>query len=141
MTTTLEAPRVTQKTAEPIRFVSPIPGFPDDVEFDLAFDDDPHIKLGELVSRNNPEAHFFVCPPAGLFGRYTPPLPDSAVIALGVPDPSDLVVLVLLNVSDRSVGPTANLMAPIVINVATRQAIQVVLDDRYPVRAPLLARS
>jgi flagellar assembly factor FliW len=49
------------------------------------------------------------------------------------------MVLLVVNPGDAAGTATANLLAPVVVNLVTRQGGQVVLDEDLPIRAPLLA--
>lgn len=51
-----------------------------------------------------------------------------------------VLLLVVLNAGESLRTTTANLVAPVVVNTATRRAQQVILDDAsLPVAAPLAA--
>jgi len=59
--------------------------------------------------------------------------------ALGIEDPDDAGILAIVTLPARLEEMTANLLGPIVVNVRTRRAKQVVLDDpRYHTRHRLL---
>jgi flagellar assembly factor FliW len=54
--------------------------------------------------------------------------------------PEDAVVLVVANPGEN--GTTVNLLAPIVVNVATKICAQIILEDQeWPLQAHLTARS
>jgi flagellar assembly factor FliW len=64
---------------------------------------------------------------------------DATVTALGIDSPDDVVVLAVVNAGGSPADATVNLLAPVLVNTATRQGAQVVLTDDLPVRAPLVA--
>jgi flagellar assembly factor FliW len=79
-----------------------------------------------------------VVPPHVFFPHYAPVVDDATVAALGIRSAADVLALVVVNPGDSPAAATANLLAPVVINTATRQGAQVVLTDDLPVRAPLI---
>lgn len=89
-----------------------------------------------LQSVDHPDLAFLVVVPAAFFPDYAPDLPDEDCDALGLRRPDDAQVLCLVTIADD--GVTANLLGPIVLNVVTRQARQVVLSDGdLSTRAPI----
>jgi len=72
---------------------------------------------------------FKICP------DYNITLPPSTIDALEVQDPSDVIVVGLVTVRKDVVDTTANLMSPIVVNLKSSKAQQVILENsEYPVR-------
>ena len=90
-----------------------------------------------LRSVDEPGLEFVVVPPNVFFPDYAPELDDASATRLGLVDPEDALLLVVLTVGDGPEDATANLLAPVVINQRTRTAGQVVLDGEWPLRAPL----
>jgi flagellar assembly factor FliW len=65
---------------------------------------------------------------------------DDVVADLQIESADDVIVLLVLNAGESLSTTTANLMAPVVVNTATRRASQVILDDpALPLAAPLVA--
>jgi flagellar assembly factor FliW len=63
---------------------------------------------------------------------------DPDAEALGLSDPKDALVLVVLTVHEDPPGVTANLLGPLVVNVTTGRARQLVLaSSEYSVRQPV----
>jgi flagellar assembly factor FliW len=78
--------------------------------------------------------------PAGFFPAYEPELDDAAVDALGLTQPEDAAVYVVLTLGDTLEDTTANLLGPIVVNTVDGRAAQVVLHQPgLSTKAPLLA--
>ena len=74
--------------------------------------------------------------PNFFFPDYAPELTDDEVEVLGLSDPDAAQVLCIVTISDDQV--TANLLGPLVLNVETKVARQVVLTDQdFSVRTPL----
>jgi flagellar assembly factor FliW len=64
------------------------------------------------------------------------------VAALGVSDGDEVLLLVVVTVTNSIADATANLLAPIVIAAGRATAVQLVLPDAdLPLRAPLLSRA
>jgi flagellar assembly factor FliW len=75
---------------------------------------------------------FLVVEPHQLFPDYEVELSDAHAAALELERPEDAALLALLTISHDARAVTANLAGPIVINLRSRKARQVVLDDeRY----------
>ena len=122
-----------------LEFVAPMPGFPAHRRFVLVRTDEEGV-LYTLTSADNPELRFLVVPPAPFFPAYGVDIDDESLLALGIPDADDLLILLLITAGETPAETTANLMAPIVVAQSSRRAVQLVLGGSgLPVRAPLLA--
>jgi flagellar assembly factor FliW len=121
-----------------LEFVAPMPGFPAQRQFVLVQMDDAGL-LYSLTSFDAPELRFLVVPPAPFFPDYAVEVDDESLVALGLPDAEDLLILLVLTAGETPAETTANLMAPIVVSQSSRRAVQLVLGGSgLPVRAPLL---
>jgi flagellar assembly factor FliW len=134
-----------------LTFVRPLPGFGDLRRFVLVDLEPPgdHPAEGaepvlfELRSLEDPAVRFLVAAPAAFFPDYSFELDETECEALGLRAESDALVLVLLTVGhdsgDEAAPTTANLLAPVVVNVGTRSAAQVILAGTdWPVRAAVV---
>ena len=121
-----------------IDMVAPMPGFPGHQRFALVRLDDAGV-LCSLQSVEDPGLRFLVVPPAVFFPDYSPVIDDATAASLGITSAEDAMVLLVVNPGDASADATANLLAPVVVNLTTRRGGQVVLDEDLPIRAPLLA--
>ena len=52
-------------------------------------------------------------------------------------DTADVVVLVVVHPGTGDAAPTANLLAPVLVDRRTGRAVQSVLDEDWPLRAPV----
>jgi flagellar assembly factor FliW len=78
--------------------------------------------------------------PEVFFSDYHPSVSADDVAALGVADEEEVMVLVIVTVTDGLADATANLLAPVVVSAERGLAMQVVLADLdLPLRAPLLS--
>jgi flagellar assembly factor FliW len=124
-----------------ISFTAPIPGFEDERDFEVAALDQ-HGVLYTLRSVRTPGLRFVVAAPGRFFPDYKPSLMPADVAALGVSDGDEVLLLVVVTVTNSIADATANLLAPIVIAAGRGTAVQLVLPDvDLPLRAPLLSRA
>jgi len=117
--------------------ITPLPGLPDHLEYALDGLDDEGT-LFALRSASDPNVRLFVVRPEVFFADYTPDVGTSTRDALGLREDDEALLLVVVHPGDETRPTTANLLAPVVINLATGAATQVVLSDSdWPLRAPL----
>lgn len=121
-----------------LRMVAALPGLPDHTAYAL----EALEETGTLLSLSSEPGdarpvHLFVAAPHAFFADYAPRVPAD-VLAEVVDAGTEPVVLVVVHpAGDGRDRHTANLLAPIVVDPASGRALQVVLDDDWPVRAPL----
>jgi flagellar assembly factor FliW len=129
-------PQLTEIPA--IELAHPFPGFPAQRRFALVALDEDGV-LCQLRSLDDPSLRFLVMPPVAFFPDYAPEVGDDVVADLGITSADDVVVLLVINAGATLAETTANLMAPVIVNTATRRASQVILDDPdLPLAAPLM---
>ena len=85
-----------------ITFTAPIPGFEAEREFDVEALD-AHGVLYTLRSRQTPSLRFVVAAPGRFFPDYKPSLMPADVAALGVVDGDEVLLLVIITVTDSIV--------------------------------------
>ncbi len=122
-------------TNTPVTFTAPMPGLENVQDFTLRSVEGA-AGLYALEAGSPVPVRLFLADAAVFVPGYAPPVPAATVQALELEQHQDLQVLVVLNHSPQAT--TVNLMAPIVLNPATRRCAQLVLDGReYPLRADL----
>ena len=122
-----------------IELVSPMPGFPDERRYALVQLDDEGT-LCALRSLEREGLEFLVVPPVTFFPSYAPEVDAQVVAELGIEQAADALLLVVVHAGADLASTTVNLRAPLVVGLASRRAVQVVLDDpELSVAAPLLA--
>lgn len=120
-----------------IEMVRPMPGFADHLRFALVDVDETGV-LCDLRSLDDPAVRFLVAPPSAFFPDYAPEIDDETAAELGITSADDVVLLVVLRAGRTLDTTTANLLAPVLVNRATRRSAQVILDDpAYSVAVPL----
>ncbi len=122
-------------TNTPVTFTAPMPGLENVQDFTLRSVDGA-AGLYALEAGSPSPVRLFLADAAVFVPGYAPPIPEATLQALELERDQALQVLVVLNHSPKAT--TVNLMAPIVLNPATRRCAQLVLDGReYPLRADL----
>lgn len=123
--------------ADIVRFVEPIFGFEEHREFVFLRQPefDPHFIW--LQSVDEPLVCFVLANPADILPDYTVKLPASAVAALGE---GEYVYWALTVLRDPYYESTVNLKSPVVVNCTAGRAIQIILEEPYPIRHPLAAK-
>ena len=100
-------------------------------------DDSPFLLLSSF---DDPDLALVVVDPEVVHPGYELEISDEDAGLLDATDPADLVVFAVCNLSEGADASTVNLMAPIVANLHTLAAAQVVLyGTPYPLRAPIAA--
>lgn len=119
-----------------ISFDEGILGFPNQKKYAL-------VQTGEgsgfywLQSVDAPDLAFVVCDPRLFVADYQVPLKSNELEGIGIDNPDGAQVFVIVN----KVGEllTGNFQGPLVVNVQTRKARQLVLSDkRFATRHPLM---
>jgi flagellar assembly factor FliW len=112
-----------------ITFPQGIFGFPELRSCELIFKEDelPFMWLQERVKGG---LAFIVLDPIGSIPDYTVEIPDSDVEQLGINAPEDVLILNIVTINkDVPQKITANLVGPIIVNRATREARQVIINN------------
>jgi flagellar assembly factor FliW len=118
-----------------VTFVAPPPGLSPLVEFDLepVADADGLYTLRALAA---PDVRLFVIDAPVYLPDYNPQVTMQQLESIGATETSEVRVLVVTTIADG--GPSANLMAPILMHATSGDATQVILDgDQWPLRMPL----
>jgi flagellar assembly factor FliW len=122
-----------------ITFVSPILGF-DAVKEYVLLDHAEDSPFKWLQAVETADLAFVITNPSLFNIPYEFVLPEEAAQKLALTSAEELVVFTIVNIPAENVSlMTANLMAPLIINQATMQAMQVPLpDERFATRTRLL---
>jgi flagellar assembly factor FliW len=120
-----------------VDFPDGIPGFPDFVQAVLiVVDENPDFYW--LQSTSDGDLAFLTVVPWSFFPDYEAVLSDEDQEAIGLEDAGDALICCLVSVDRARNAYNANLRAPIVVNVATNRARQVVLpDERLDIQAEI----
>ena len=112
-----------------IQFIEPVLGFQDSQRF-VILDHAENSPFKWLQSADEPELAFVVTNPKFFGIEYEFLLSDEIASKLLLENAEDALVLTIVNIPQNDPGKmTANLLGPIVINQASRKAMQVVLNE------------
>lgn len=117
-----------------IEFPHGLSGFEGLHRFALVHDEDDKAReLFLLLSADSPEVLFSVTDPSNVAVHYELRLTDDESAMIGLEDPSQAAVLVILRRDEaegapQSAGLRANFMAPLIINLDTRRGLQKVMS-------------
>ena len=138
MIATMTQEPVDQTAAATLQFIMPLPGFPEAREFVLEPVEDQAGVLSLLRCLDQP-LEFVVALPEAFFPDYSPEIDDTTAERLGLTQAEDALVFVILTVAENIEQTTANLMAPVVVNRHTGEAVQALLvSSGYEIRTPIV---
>ena len=111
-----------------------IPAFEENHKWILAGSDDNAIRW--LQNIEDGDLALPVTSPDAVRPDYNAKIPDDELKLIGTKDFSELAFLIVLSVPEGAPWDmTANLRAPILINIRTRKAVQVIaLNEEYPIK-------
>ncbi|MBR1472387.1 MAG: flagellar assembly protein FliW [Lachnospiraceae bacterium] len=117
-----------------INFPNGIVGFPELTDFALIHDAEQGNQAGIrwLQSVQEPNFAMPVIDPLVAKTDYNPAVDDELLKVIG--DGEDILVLVTITVPSDLKKMSINLKAPLVVNVTTRKAVQVILEEDFPVK-------
>ncbi len=113
-----------------ITFDEKIYGFEDYSDFIMLYDDEFNGEYVWLQSVQESELCFIMANPT-LIDDYNPEFEKEAEKFLGK---GELEYWLMMVVRDNIKDSTVNLKSPVIINLDTRKAMQLILEDSYPVR-------
>lgn len=122
-----------------IRFEAGLIGFSETTEF-LLVPSKPGSPFSWLQSASDPSLAFLVADPTAFFEDYDPIISDCEAKQLGL-EGADFVMLVTSAIPvGKPKEATANLAAPIIINLDTKRGKQIVLENEaYTMRHPIFS--
>ena len=122
-----------------IHFETGIIGFPEMNHFVLLHDSQKEGSgLRWLQSVEEPGFAMPVMDPLIVAPDYNPQVEDQMLERIGTLGSESLLVLTVVTVPGKIEEMTVNLQGPIIINVDSHKAIQIIVDaDKYPVRYPV----
>ncbi|KAB7706558.1 flagellar assembly protein FliW [Bacillus aerolatus] len=122
-------------------FSQGIPGFVDEKSFTLlAFPDNDVFFV--LQSTSTPALGFIVASPFAFFSEYDIQLDESTIETLELGKAEEAAVYTILTVREPFNETTANLQAPIIMNIKNKKAKQTILNDsRYETRHLIMPAS
>ena len=124
-----------------MRFPEGVLGFPECKRYVLLEHDADGSPFKWLQSLDNPHLAFIVADPLMVDPRYRFEIDIDTQKMIGTGDPANCAVMSIVNVPhDHPIRMTANLKAPLVVNVDTRTGRQVILGSNvYSIATPVFA--
>jgi flagellar assembly factor FliW len=120
-----------------ILFEKGIPGFEDYKYFNVNVIKDNE-KFYSIVSKEDDNIGFISISPFEIKKDYEIDLDDEFVKELDIKSEEDVLVLCLITLGKTLKDSTANLKAPIIINIKNNRGKQLILqDDKYKIKQPL----
>ena len=120
-----------------ILFEKGIPGFEDYKYFNVNVIKDNE-KFYSIVSKEDDNIGFISISPFDIKKDYEIDLDDEFVKELDIKSEKDVLVLCLITLGKTLKDSTANLKAPIIINIKNNRGKQLILqDDKYKIKEPL----
>ena len=111
-----------------------IPAFEDKHRWILVGNEDNAVKW--LQSVEDGELALPVTTPDAVRPDYNARIPEDELMLVGSTDPADLALLIVVSIPEGAPwNMTANLRAPILLNLKSKKAVQVIaLNEEYPIR-------
>ena len=120
-----------------ILFEKGIPGFEDYKYFNVNIIKDNE-KFYSIVSKEDDNIGFISISPFDIKKDYEIDLDDEFIKELDIKDEKDVLVLCIITLGKTLKDSTANLKAPIIINIKNNRGKQLILqDDKYKIKEPL----
>jgi flagellar assembly factor FliW len=128
------------KEEDVITFKKGLPGFESLKDF-ILFSVEENDLFSILHSTENEEVGLVVVSPFTVVNDYEFKLSDNKIQELGIESAEDVLVLNTVTLSSKVEDITANLKAPIIVNIKTKLGEQIILDnDGYKVKHPLFSK-
>ena len=115
-------------------------GFPEYKHFTLIFNEERGDKksvIKWLQCMDDGDIAFPVITPGLVQEDYKPTVSDEIISPLGELTEDNVYMLVTVTVPKDITKLTCNLQAPIVINSDNNKAVQVIVDNNYPIKLPI----
>ena len=120
-------------------FPAGIPGFPALRRFRLISDPEFNPPFELLASDEEPNVGFYLVDPTLVDEDYRPDVPDADLQALLLRPNDELCLRAIVSVGEDATSTTANLAAPVVLNLTAGLGIQAILEGpAYSLRTPLV---
>ena len=125
---------VSYSPEEVLTFPRGIPAFENMHSWILVGSDENAVKW--LQSLDDPELALPVTSPDAIQPDYNARIPEEELKLIGGTNPADLALLIVVSIPQSAPwNMTANLRAPIIINLKTHKAVQVIaLNEEYPIK-------
>ena len=93
-----------------------------------------------LQSVENPNLCFILFNPLEFCSDYRITVADEDTLPLELGENSNTEFFVIAVIPENHMDATVNLKSPIIVNVDNRKAVQVIVEDDYPIKFPVFAK-
>lgn len=125
---------------EIINFKRPIPGFKEYTRY-IVKDIEGSEPFKLLQSLDNCELAFIIISPFNVEDNYEINLSEETINRLQIESPEDVMLYSTVTLHSKVENITANLKAPIIININNKTGEQCIIDnEKYGIRHPLMKR-
>ncbi len=111
-----------------LEFPDGLVGFPALKRF-LVIDEESSAPFRWLQSLDEADLAYVAVEPKWMLPDYRIDLPPAVAARLGIAQPDDMSILVIVTIPEDPREMTANLRGPLVFNAASRKGAQLILDD------------
>lgn len=114
-----------------LEFPNGIIGFEDYKRYAIMYDEDnaSEKRISWLQSLDEPALALPVIEPLSIVEEYSPMIEDELLKPLGSPADADLLFLLVMTVPSDMMKVTANMKAPVIINIAERKGVQLIVEN------------
>lgn len=117
-----------------IKFEQAIFGFENYTNFIMLYDNDFNGEYAWLQSTQEPDLCFIIANPLLTINNYKPDCSKEAEKIIG---PGEYEYWLIMVIKDDFKESTVNLKSPVIINLKNNKAMQIILEDDYPIRYQL----
>lgn len=118
-----------------VEFVQPLFGFEKYRKFAFLYDQELGEEIVWLQSVEEVRVCFILMNPAQIFPGYAPRLPEQAEALLGE---GEWICWVIAVIPGELQNATVNLKSPVIVNLKTGRGAQIILEQDYPIRFPVM---
>lgn len=129
--------QVTIEAEDIVTFSQPIYGFDDIDKYVFLFNQTECSQFAWLQSVENKDICFILVNPMVVLGDYSPKVSKKDLELLGE---GEIMLWLIAVVDEDFEKSTVNLKSPVVLNPVERRAMQVILDESYPIKYPLVQK-
>ena len=116
---------------EIITFEKGMIGFEDIKRFALVGEEDLFVEWLQSIEHST---SFAVMDPFMADSNYSFDIPDKIIEKLNIKDEKDILIRTVVIIPEDITKIRTNLQAPVIINTKEKKAIQIILDDTYPMK-------
>lgn len=121
-----------------MNLAEPLLGFENLKQFGLIYDDEIGSDIMWMQALEYSEICFILMNPKNIVSDYKPVLTNKQLNLLKVKDIEELELWNLCVIPEKFQDATINLKSPIFINMAEQLVMQVVLEQDFPIRFPIM---